>query len=516
MSEYDKPQTAAEPAGPVEPAAVPPRPEATAGSVPATPAHAAPDDTVVNPPQTAAQTPGLPVEPAPATAPATWPQPAAAAPPQPAAGPQPPAAAYPGAAQTGYQQQGYPQAAPASAQPGSAYPGTPATYPTSGYPGAPTSGYPGSGYPAAGYPTGSYPTAGQPAWTPPGTPGKSVGGTIAKVALGSVAAVLLALGSGVAGAVIATNYAQDGKITVSSGSTAAAPVVDRSSLSGVAKAIQPSVVNISTGTGEGSGIILTENGYILTNNHVVAGAEGRDVTVTLSSGKKVPAKIVGTDPRTDLGVVKAEATGLTPAPFGNSDQVAVGDTALAIGSPLGLRGSVTAGIISARDRTISVGEGRSTSLSGLLQTDAPINPGNSGGALVNTKGEVIGVNTAIATNGSSDGNIGVGFAIPSNKAKGIAEQIMNGKPVSHPYLGVSVTASDTGGAAISAVTENSPANKAGLQKGDIISKFNGKIINDSDDLVSAVQSGTVGQQVTVEFSRNGEAKTATVTLGEAS
>lgn len=510
MSEYDKPQTAAQPAEPADTAAVPPRPEATAGTVPTTPAHAAADDTVVTQPQATAQaaTPGLPVEPAPAPASATWtqPQPPAAAP----AGPQPPAAGQPGHPQTGYPQAGYPQSGypqssyPQSAQPGSAYPGTPAGYPTSGYPAA------------GGYPTGSYPTTGQPAWTPPGTPGKSVGGTIAKVALGSVAAVLLALGSGVAGAVIATNYADDGKITVSSGSTAAAPVVDRSSLAGVAKAIQPSVVNISTGSGEGSGIVLTEDGYILTNNHVVAGAEGRDVTVTLSSGKKVPAKIVGTDPRTDLGVVKASATGLTPAPFGNSDQVTVGDTALAIGSPLGLRGSVTAGIISARDRTISVGEGRSTSLSGLLQTDAPINPGNSGGALVNTKGEVIGVNTAIATNGSSEGNIGVGFAIPSNKAKGIAEQIMNGKPVSHPYLGVSVTAADTGGAAISAVTENSPANKAGLQKGDIISKFNGKIINDSDDLVSAVQSGTVGQQVTVEFTRNGEAKTATVTLGEAS
>ncbi|MFC7763799.1 S1C family serine protease [Catellatospora bangladeshensis] len=385
-------------------------------------------------------------------------------------------------------------------------------YPTSGYP---ASGYPGSGYPTSGYPVTGQPAYGQPAWTPPGTPRKSVGGTIAKVVLGTTAAVLLALGSGVAGAVIATRFAEDGKITVSSGTTAAAPVIDRASLSGVAAAIQPSVVNIATGSGEGSGIVLTEDGYIVTNNHVVANA-GKDVTVTLSTGKKVPATVVGTDPRTDLAVVKANTNGLKLAAFGDSDKVAVGDTVLAVGSPLGLRGSVTAGIISARDRTISVGEGRSTSLSGLLQTDAPINPGNSGGALVNTKGEVIGINTAIATNGSSEGNIGVGFAIPSNKAKGIAEQIMNGKPVSHPYLGVSVTAANEGGASISAVTEGSPANKAGLQKGDIISKFNGKIINDSDDLVSAVQSGTVGQQVTVEFTRNGEAKTATVTLGEAS
>ncbi|MDI1459764.1 trypsin-like peptidase domain-containing protein [Catellatospora sp. KI3] len=406
------------------------------------------------------------------------------------------------------------------------YPGYPAggyqTYPQAG-------GYPHSGgYPqAGGYPTGGYPTAqhayGTPTgatWTPPGSQqqqkGSGLGGTIAKIAIGSVAAVVLAVGSGIAGAVIATRYADDGKITVSTGSTAAAPVIDRGSLSAVAAALSPSVVNISTGSGEGSGIVLTEDGYIVTNNHVVAGAAGREVTVTLADGKKVKATIVGTDPRTDLGVVKAEAKGLKFATFGNSDQVAVGDTVLAIGSPLGLQGSVTAGIISARDRTISVGENRGTSLSGLLQTDAPINPGNSGGALVNTKGEIVGINTAIATNGSGDGNIGVGFAIPSNKAKSVAEQIMNGKPVSHPYLGVSVTAADTGGASVGSVSENSPAAKAGLQKGDVITKFAGRIINDSDDLVSAVQSGTVGQQVTVEFTRNGEAKTATVTLGEAS
>lgn len=504
MSEFDKPQTAADQAGPAENAAVPPRPEA--GTAPAAPAHAAPSH--------AAPEAHLPVEPDPTAA--TWPQqqaPAAAAPtqqqpqvpPMAAPTPQPQAGAHAAGPQS-YPQAAYPQSAPPNA-----YPGTPAGYPTSGYPG----GYPTGAYPTTGQPAYGQQAYGQPAWTPPGTPSKSVGGTIAKVLLGTAAAVLLALGSGVAGAVIATRYAEDGKITVSSGSTAAAPVIERGSLSGVAQAIQPSVVNIATGSGEGSGIVLTEDGYILTNNHVVANA-GKDVSVTLSSGKKVPATVVGTDPRTDLAVVKANATGLKLAAFGDSDKVAVGDTVLAIGSPLGLRGSVTAGIISARDRTISVGEGRSTSLSGLLQTDAPINPGNSGGALVNTKGEVIGINTAIATNGSSDGNIGVGFAIPSNKAKGIAEQIMNGKPVSHPYLGVSVQAADTGGASVSAVTENSPAAKAGLQKGDIVTKFNGKIINDSDDLVSAVQSGTVGQQVTVEFTRNGEPQTATVTLGEAS
>jgi putative serine protease PepD len=293
-------------------------------------------------------------------------------------------------------------------------------------------------------------------------------------------------------------------------------VVDRSTLSAVAEATQPSVVSIATGSGEGSGVVLSKDGYILTNNHVVESARSDSVTVTLSDGKKVKAKVVGTDPKTDLGVVKAEATtDLVPAKFANSDQVKVGDTVLAIGSPLGLQGSVTSGIISAKDRTIRAGQS-SSSLSGLLQTDAPINPGNSGGALVNTNGEVIGINTAIATSGSGEGNIGVGFAIPSNKAKQVAEQLINGQKVSHPYLGVSVEPADDGGARIASIAPNSPAAGAGLKEGDVINKFGDRVINDSDDLVSAVQSSTVGEKVTVEFHRNGEKQTATVTLGEAS
>jgi putative serine protease PepD len=155
-------------------------------------------------------------------------------------------------------------------------------------------------------------------------------------------------------------------------------------------------------------------------------------------------------------------------------------------------------------------------MSGLLQTDAPINPGNSGGALVNTNGDLVGINTAIATNGSSEGNIGVGFAIPSNKAKQVAEQLINGEKVSHPFLGVKVGDAENGGATLTELTANGPAEKAGLKTGDIITKFGSRTVGDSDDLVSAVQSGKVGQQVTVEFVRNGETKTATVTLAEAS
>jgi putative serine protease PepD len=370
----------------------------------------------------------------------------------------------------------------------------------------------------ASQPVYGFSTAENPMWTPYGSapqqaPRKRMP-TAAKVAVGGVAAFALALCSGVTGAVVATAL-HDKDFSLPISTAGAAPVVDRSSLAGVAAKTQPSVVSIATGSGEGSGVILTEDGYILTNNHVVETARGGNVTVTFSSGKKMPATVVGTDLRTDLGVVKAATTGLTPATLGDSDKMAVGDTVLAIGSPLGLQGSVTSGIISAKDRTLRAGQNSST-LSGLLQTDAPINPGNSGGALVNMNGDVIGINTAIATSGNGEGNIGLGFAIPSNKAKQVAEQLIKGQRVSHPFLGVSVTAEDTGGAKIGAITPNSPAATAGLKEGDVITKFGDQVINDSDDLVNAVQSGSVGQKVTVEFIRNGEAQHATVTLGEAS
>lgn len=338
--------------------------------------------------------------------------------------------------------------------------------------------------------------------------------TAVKVLIGGVAAVALALCSGVTGALVATGLNGEKPFTIPI-STDAAPVVDRSTLSGVAAETLLSVVSISTGSGEGSGVVLSKDGYIVTNNHVVESARGGTVTVTLSDGKKVKGKVIGTDPRTDLAVVKAEATDLKPATFADSNRVAVGDTVLAIGSPLGLQGSVTSGIISAKDRIIRAGE-TPNSLSGLLQTDAPINPGNSGGALVNTNGEVVGINTAIATSGGGEGNIGVGFAIPSNKAKYVAEQLIAGESVSHPFLGVQVSPEETGGARIEQITPSSPAEAAGLQVGDVITKFGDRVVNDSDDLVSAVQAGTVGQEVSVEFLRNGSAQNATVTLGEAS
>ena len=346
-------------------------------------------------------------------------------------------------------------------------------------------------------------------------------------------AVLIALGAGGVGAATALAFDDNnGTATVQTGNSSVTRVVDRSSLAQIAAAVQDSVVSITTDSGEGSGVILSADGYILTNNHVVATAQGNTVQVVFANGKKATATIIGTDPRTDLAVVKASnVSGLKAATFGDSSQMQVGDTVLALGSPLGLEGSVTAGIISAKDRTIQSSDQQTpqnpfggqqqqqqsatTTMSGLLQTDAPINPGNSGGALVNTNGQVIGINSAIATSGQNSGNIGLGFAIPSNKAKVVADDLIAGRKVSHPALGVSVTEAEGGGALVSNVTANSAAAKAGLQQGDVITSVNGKPINASDDLVGIIQSANVGDRVTIVFTRNGAQKTVTATLAEA-
>jgi len=350
---------------------------------------------------------------------------------------------------------------------------------------------------------------------------------VGKVVAITAAAVALSLASGGIGAAAVLGLNQTGVVRVTE-TREAAPVVDRASLATIAANVQPSVVSVKTGSGEGSGVVLTDDGYILTNNHVVASARSGSLSVTFSNGKTARATVVGTDAKTDLAVVKASGvSGLTPAKFGDSSAMRVGDTVLALGSPLGLEGSVTAGIISAVDRTIQAGGDENgspferssssvTSISGVLQTDAAINPGNSGGALVNLNGEVIGINTAIATSGNGNGNIGVGFAIPGNRAKQVADQLRAGQKVSHAFLGVQVTPAENGGAMVASVSAGSPAASADLQQGDVITKVGGSAINDSDDLVSAVQSRKPGDRLEITYTRDGAEKTTTVTLGEAS
>jgi putative serine protease PepD len=250
-----------------------------------------------------------------------------------------------------------------------------------------------------------------------------------------LAAVVIALSAGVGGGLIADRFDHTATATASGGSTQAT-VIGRSALAQVAARVEPSVVSINTGSAEGSGVVLTTDGYMLTNNHVVATARGDTVQVTFSNGKTATATIVGTDPTNDIAVIKASGvSGLTAATFADSSQVQVGDSVLAIGSPLGLDGTVTAGIVSALHRDLGANgggggggaRGEQSTISDAIQTDAAINPGNSGGALVDTAGRVIGINTAIATGGSGGGNIGLGFAIPSNTAKQLADQLIAGR-----------------------------------------------------------------------------------------
>ncbi|MEV6968394.1 trypsin-like peptidase domain-containing protein [Hamadaea sp. NPDC051192] len=385
--------------------------------------------------------------------------------------------------------------------------------------------------PVSGTPAGSYgpdplrregaPTTG-PMWMPPGSnlpPGSPFGASpppsksrpFLKVVAGVAAAGVIAICSAVAGGVVGAAVVD--KNPVSTTTVNAAPAIDRSSLADIAANVTPSVVAIKTSSGEGSGVVFTADGYIVTNNHVVATASGNTVTVSFSDGTKTTGTIVGTDARYDLAVVKVNKTGLTAAKFGKSGDVRVGDTVLAIGSPLGLEGSVTEGIISAKDRTITV---QNSTMSGLLQTDAPINPGNSGGALVNTNGEVVGINSSIATDGSSEGNIGIGFAISSDRVSAVANQLIKGEKVNHPYLGVKASDNESGGAKLTEVVAGGAAEKSGLKAGDVVTKFGESVVNDADDLVNAVGSHNPGEQITVAYTRDGATKTTTVTLGSTS
>ena len=297
------------------------------------------------------------------------------------------------------------------------------------------------------------------------------------------------------------------------------------SIAALAARVIPAVVSISvkgsSSSGTGSGFFLDSNGYILTNNHVVEAAATRGtITVELSNGKKYGAKLMGRDNSYDLAVLKIDVTSAPTLQLGNSDLAQVGDSVIAIGSPLGLSGTVTSGIISSKNRAVTTGNGSGeSSFINALQTDAAINPGNSGGPLVDSTGAVIGVNSAIATLGSSSqtGSIGLGFAIPINQAKKTAEQLIQTGFATYPIMGISVDTRFTGtGALISSdgagVTPAGPADKAGLKAGDIITTLDGIEINNSDELIVAIRSKSVGDKVKIKYTRNNISREATVTL----
>jgi putative serine protease PepD len=295
------------------------------------------------------------------------------------------------------------------------------------------------------------------------------------------------------------------------------------SIAAVAAAVLPTVVQIEerdgTSGGTGSGFVLRSDGYILTNNHVVSGAaSGGTLTVTFQDGTTKAAKIVGRDTSYDLAVVKVDATGLTASSLGNSDGVVVGDTAIAIGSPLGLEGTVTSGIISSLNRPVTAGGSGDNSYINAIQTDAAINPGNSGGPLVDALGKVIGVNSAIAslsrsTTDQQSGSIGLGFAIPINQAKRVAEEIISTGKSSHPVIGVSVDLTYSGpGAQVKTVTPGGPSAKAGIAVGDVIVKVDGRTVADATEMVVAIRTHAPGDTITLTLKDGSGTREVEVTL----
>ena len=399
---------------------------------------------------------------------------------------------------------------------------------------------------------------GQPAYAAPPPPRRRRGAGLAAAVLAT--SVLAGGAAGVGGAAAWQEWGPESTsaTTTSSGTASASPVLDAApapaatdgSVQAAAEAVLPSVVKInvsgSGGSGSGSGVVLTGDGQILTNHHVVEVAEdGGTITVDFADGSHARAEILGLDPLTDTALIQAQdVSGLTPASIGSSSALAVGQDVVAIGSPFGLDATVTSGIVSALDRPVDVGtdsEGNAT-VYPAVQTDAAINPGNSGGPLVDLAGRVVGINSSIRTTGSSSpfgqtsegGSIGLGFAIPIDEIMPIVEQMAAGEAPTHARLGISV--SDVGvdvgsggsgsgpgssstegalvvdGAQVRTVGAGSTAGEAGLQEGDIITGIDDRAITSADSLVATIRSYRPGDEVTVTFERDGEEQTTTLVL----
>ena len=302
------------------------------------------------------------------------------------------------------------------------------------------------------------------------------------------------------------------------------------SVADIAARVMPAVVSIEVRLGNtgatGSGVVIEgEDGYIVTNNHVVSGAdavEGAEIRAVFDDGSGSAARIVGRDPASDLAVLKVEKPGLVAASLGRSDSIVVGDPVVAIGSPLGLAGTVTSGIVSALDRPVRLaGQGSDTNaVISAVQTDAPINPGNSGGALVDATGAVIGINTAIASLGAGGqgGSIGLGFAIPIDTVRDIAEQLITTGEAVHAALGVNartVTDGNRNGALVLNVERGSGAEQAGLQERDTIIAVDGDPVASSEELVVAIDAHAPGDEVTLEVVRGGRSIEVRAILGQA-
>ncbi|MGW6455844.1 S1C family serine protease [Streptomyces sp. NPDC055078] len=506
--------------------------------------------------------------PGPASAPASAPAPAAGSP-APAPGPGPAPAPAPGqgghvhAAQDGPGGPGGPYD-PAAPGPGHPHRPDEPTAPQPGpFPPPPAAHQQAGGWPPPPPAVPSYASHGShashggdgPGW---GAPVQVGGEPRRKRSSGLVAAVLVAalvaggVGGGIGYWAAERNDDSVNSTTVSAADTPKDIKREPGTVAAVAAKALPSVVTIEAkaqsgggggdlggsgepegGTGTGTGFVYDQEGHILTNNHVVASAaESGTLSVTFSNGKRYDAEVVGRAQGYDVAVLKLKnaPTGLAPLALGDSERAAVGDSTIAIGAPFGLSNTVTTGIISAKNRPVASGDGSSSKSSYMsaLQTDASINPGNSGGPLLDSRGAVIGINSAIQSTGgglgqAQAGSIGLGFAIPINQAKNVAEALIKtGKPV-YPVIGATVDMAGKGSGAkiategaggTAAVTPNGPAAKAGLKAGDVITEFNGKPIDSGPTLISEIWNHKSGDKVKLTYERDGKKTVADITLGQ--
>ena len=357
-----------------------------------------------------------------------------------------------------------------------------------------------------------------PPHTPPHTPPPASGGSggpsrwLAAVGGGTVSAVLVTavlLGTGIAG----------DNDQPSATSTTPPAVVNATDAKGdlvrsVYAAASPSVVSVRTEGGSGTGFLVDSDGTIVTNAHVVGNAQ--QVQVRFEDGGDLhAAQVLGVDASTDLAALKVDgdaARGVRPLQFADSDDVQVGDSAIAIGYPLGLDRTATAGIISGLERKIESPNG--FSIDKVIQTDAPINPGNSGGPLLDSNARVIGVNSQIATAGGSQGSVGIGFAVPSSIVKEVLPQLERGVAPEHAYLGLTTTEAPGGGAQVAGTTSGGPAEQAGLIQGDVVTNVGGKQVQTPDDVAQAIADRKPGDRVDVTVRRGGSDQTVQVTLGQ--
>ncbi|GAA1971939.1 S1C family serine protease [Amycolatopsis minnesotensis] len=355
-------------------------------------------------------------------------------------------------------------------------------------------------------------------------PSRGAGKIVAGAAV--VALVVGGAAGGIGGYLVGNNAGGGSSVTAldqqpPAKQTAASPP---GSVEAVAQKVLPSVVQLQTEQAEGSGFVLSDDGYILTNNHVVdSAANGGALQVSFQDGKKVPGKVIGRDPTTDIAVVKANGVAALPAvELGRSDDLKIGQTVVAVGSPFELAGTVTSGIVSSLHRPVSAGgEGgneQSTVLD-AVQTDAAINPGNSGGPLANMSGQIIGINSVIysppqASGGggqrSEPGNVGIGFAIPIDQARRTANDIIKTGKATQTFIGAQVGNAPQGGAKLGAITPGSPAEKAGLKEGDVVTKLDDRAVDKADTLVAAVRTSAPGEKVKMTLS---DSRVVEVTLG---